>query len=67
MDDRERHVLDYDADGEPRLYIFKPQQVETLNKVQWGDGDVCVCGEPCAKHWNAYGDWMGCAGAKGAK
>jgi hypothetical protein len=62
MDARELHRLYYDDEGQPRLYSFKPRQKQQA--LDWSDGDICVCGIHCAKHWNADGDWIGCKGAR---
>jgi len=60
----ELRAIEYDADGEPRLYRVGPPTPAKV--LTWTDGDICVCGVKCAKHWNADGDWLGCEKGKDA-
>jgi hypothetical protein len=57
----EYHNLAYDHDGATRLYLFTERIPPP--PIRWSDGDICVCGVKCARHWNGEGDWIGCIGA----
>ena len=63
MDARERHAIEYDHDGEPRLYLAYAKRER--KGLPWSDTDICVCGVQCGRHWNLDGDWIGCKGARG--
>src|SRR6516164_8887865 len=47
MDRLELRAIEYDADGEPRLYRVGPPTPAKV--LTWTDGDICVCGVKCAK------------------